>query len=172
MKLTPLDILRKQFPMKRKGFDKEAVDSFLVLVREQIEELSRENTLLKEECSGKEKELARYRGTEQTLRNTLMVAQQMIKNYKNDALKEIECSKREAELQARRTISDAQNKVIMMQGDMKVLKRLRKHFQTEMRHLIENHLKMLDDHNKGELFSDLNLDGDSLADRKSVLPAP
>ncbi len=60
----------------------------------------------------------------------------------------------------------------MMQGDMKDLKRLRKHFQTEMRHLIENHLKMLDDHNKGELFSDLNLDGDSLADRKSVLPAP
>jgi cell division initiation protein len=58
--------------VKLKGFDKEEVDSFLNLVREQLEELIKENTLLKEESSRREKELTEYKEIESDLKNTLM----------------------------------------------------------------------------------------------------
>jgi cell division initiation protein len=144
MKLTPLDIQRKQFPVRWKGLDKKAVDSFLDLVREQIEEQSKENTLLREESSRKDQELAGYRETDLLLRNTLMAAQQMVEDYKSEARKEIEHFRRETELQANRTMQEAQKKVVMMQGDMTGLQRLRKHFQAELRRIIENHLNMLE----------------------------
>jgi cell division initiation protein len=37
MEITPLDIQKKQFPLKLKGFDKEEVDSFLKLVKDRPE---------------------------------------------------------------------------------------------------------------------------------------
>ncbi|MEF9437346.1 MAG: DivIVA domain-containing protein [Candidatus Mariimomonas ferrooxydans] len=50
MRITPLDIQQKQFPTKFRGFDEEEVDSFLELVREEMEELLRENASLREEA--------------------------------------------------------------------------------------------------------------------------
>ena len=48
MKITPLDIRRKEFPTKLRGLDGKEVHSFLELVREQMEELqSRINGLEK-----------------------------------------------------------------------------------------------------------------------------
>ena len=42
MRITPLDIQQKQFSTRFKGFDMEEVDSFLELIREEMEELLRE----------------------------------------------------------------------------------------------------------------------------------
>ena len=43
MRITPLDIQQKQFKVKLRGFDMEEVYSFLELVREELEELLKEN---------------------------------------------------------------------------------------------------------------------------------
>ncbi|MHA2344923.1 MAG: DivIVA domain-containing protein [Candidatus Hodarchaeales archaeon] len=100
MEITPLDIQKKQFPLKLKGFDKEEVDSFLKLVKEQLEELIRENTLLREESSRREKELTDYKEIESDLKNTLIGTHKMLEEHKNGAYKEIEIYKKETELQA------------------------------------------------------------------------
>lgn len=47
MRITPLDIQQKQFPMKLRGFDVEKVYAFLEAVREEMENLIRENDSLK-----------------------------------------------------------------------------------------------------------------------------
>ena len=51
MRITPLDIQQKQFATRLRGFDMEEVDSFLELIREEMEELLRENANLREEAS-------------------------------------------------------------------------------------------------------------------------
>jgi len=48
MRITPLDIQQKQFPLKLRGFDVEEVYAFLEVVREEMENLIRENESLKE----------------------------------------------------------------------------------------------------------------------------
>ena len=145
MKITPLDIQKKRFPAKFRGVDKEDVHSFLELVREEMEKLLRENASLREEVQSTEKQLQDYKDMESAIRNMLIATQQMAEGYKNNAQKEAEVIKKEAELQTHK-IGEAQKKVIKIHGDITDLKRIRRHFKEDVRLLIESHLKMLDFH--------------------------
>src|SRR5512145_2914106 len=104
MRITPLDIQSKQFPVKFRGFDVDEVYSFLELIREELEELLRENASLKEQLNRADAQLQEYRNMEVTLRETLMTAQQMVDEYKTNSRKEAELIIREAELKADTTV--------------------------------------------------------------------
>lgn len=66
MRLTPLDIQQKQFPMHLRGFDVDEVFSFLELVREELEELLRENASLKEQLARADEQLGEFKHMETT----------------------------------------------------------------------------------------------------------
>jgi cell division initiation protein len=144
MRITPLDIQQKQFPMKFRGFDVEEVYAFLEVVREEMEELLRENASLKESVQRSENSIREYKDMESTLRETLMTAQQMVEDYKTNSRKEAELLLKEAELKAEGMIREAQEKVIKIHEDIVDLKGIRRHFKEEMKRLIENHSRMLD----------------------------
>ncbi len=144
MRITPLDIQQKQFPMKFRGFDVEEVYAFLEVVREEMEDLLRENASLKEQLFRAESQIKEYRDMETTLRETLMTAQQMVEEYKANARKEAELLIREAELKADAMLKEAQEKVVKIHEDIVDLKGIRRHFKEEVRRLIESHLRMLE----------------------------
>lgn len=144
MKITPLDIQQKQFRVKFRGFDIEEVDSFLEMVREEFEELIRENSRIKEELHKMETQLKEYRETETVLKNTLMTTQQMIEDLKRNAQKEAELIIKEAEFKAEQTLEKAQAKAVKIHEDITDLKGIKRHFKEEIRRMVENHLKMLD----------------------------
>src|SRR4030066_2494416 len=98
MRITPLDIQQKQFPVKFRGFEEEEVDSFLELIREEMEELLRENANLREESRRFEKQLKEYKNIETTLKDTLVSTQQMVDEYRGTAKKDAELIVKEAEL--------------------------------------------------------------------------
>ncbi|MCX7913703.1 MAG: DivIVA domain-containing protein [Thermodesulfovibrionales bacterium] len=142
--ITPNDIQSKQFRIKFRGFDMEEVSSFLEIIREDLEELLRENATIRDQLSRAEEQLNEYRKMESTLRETLIVAQQLAEQYKTNALKEAELIKREAEQEAERIIQSAQEKVIKIHEDIIDLKGIRRHFKEELKRLIESHAKMLE----------------------------
>ncbi|MFI5293503.1 MAG: DivIVA domain-containing protein [Thermodesulfovibrionales bacterium] len=152
MRITPLDIQQKQFPMKFRGFDVEEVYAFLEVIREEMEELLRENASLKENVQRAANHIKEYKDMETTLRETLMTAQQMVEDYKTNARKEAELLIREAEIRADELIKDAQEKVIKIHEDIVDLKGIRRHFREELKRLIENHTRMLehDSYREGE----------------------
>lgn len=144
MKITPLDIQQKQFRIKFRGFDVEEVDSFLELVREEFEELLRENSRLREELHRMETHLREYRETEAVLKNTLMTTQQMIDEIKSNAQKEAELIIREAEVKAEQMIERAQAKAVKIHEDIADMKGIKRHFKEEIRRIVESHIRMLD----------------------------
>ncbi|MGC2062086.1 MAG: DivIVA domain-containing protein [Thermodesulfovibrionales bacterium] len=144
MRITPLDIQQKNFPIKFRGFDVEEVYAFLEVIREEMEELLRENANLKENVQRSDNHIKEYKDMEATLRETLITAQQMVEDYKSNARKEAELLIREAELKADSLIKDAQEKVIKIHEDIVDLKGVRRHFKEELKRLIENHTRMLD----------------------------
>ncbi len=144
MRITPLDIQQKQFPMKIRGFDVEEVYAFLEIIREEMEDLLRENASLKENIQRLENQLKDYRDMETTLRETLMTAQQMVDEYKTNSRKEAELIIKEAELKADSILKEAQEKVIKIHEDIVDLKGIRRHFREEIKRLVESHLKMLE----------------------------
>lgn len=144
MRITPLDIQQKQFPMKIRGFDVEEVYAFLEVIREEMEDLLRENATLKENIQKAENQIKEYKDMETTLRETLMTAQQMVEDYKTNARKEAELIVKEADLRADAILKDAQEKVIKIHEDIVDLKGIRRHFKEELKRLIEGHLKMIE----------------------------
>ncbi len=144
MRITPLDIQQKQFPMKFRGFDVEEVFGFLEIIREEMEDLLRENASLKENVQRLENQIKEYRDMEITLRETLLTAQQLVEDYKTNARKEAELVLKEAELKADTMLKEAQEKVIKIHEDIVDLKGIRRHFKEEMKRMVENHLKMLE----------------------------
>jgi len=153
MRITPLDIQQKQFPIKFRGFDVEEVYAFLEIVREEMEALIRENSMLKENVSRLEGQLREFKDMEVTLRETLLTAQQMVEDYKNNSIKESELILREAEMKAETMIKSAQEKVITVHEDIVDLKGIRRHFKEELSRLIHGHLQMLQFDNEREDLS-------------------
>ncbi len=144
MRITPLDIQQKQFPVKFRGFDVEEVYAFLEVIREEMEELLRENATLKENVHRADIQMKEFRDMETTLKETLMTAQQMVDEYKTTARKEAELFMKDAEIKADHLIKEAQEKVIKIHEDIVDLKGIRRHFKEELKRLIEGHMRMLD----------------------------
>lgn len=144
MRITPLDIQQKQFPMKFRGFDVEEVYAFLEVVREEMEDILRENASLKEAVQRAESQIKEFKDMESTLRETLITAQNMVEDYKTNARKEAELLVREAEIRTETMLKDAQEKVIKIHEDIVDLKGIRRHFKEELKRLIEGHLKMIE----------------------------
>lgn len=144
MRITPLDIQQKQFPVRFRGFDIEEVLAFLEVVRDDMEDLLRENASVKESMTRLENQMKEYRDMEVTLRETLTTAQLMVEEYKSNSRKEAELIIRETELKADIMIKDAQERVVKIHEDIVDLKGIRRHFKEEVRRLIESHLRMLE----------------------------
>ncbi len=144
MRITPLDIQQKQFATKFRGFDMEEVDSFLELLREEMEELLRDNANLREEARRFEKQLKEYKNIETTLRDTMVKTQQMVEEYQGTAKKDADLMLKEASLQADQVMHDAQGEKIKLQEDITDLKVLKRHMKEEIRRLLERYARELD----------------------------
>ncbi|MCX8034237.1 MAG: DivIVA domain-containing protein [Thermodesulfovibrio sp.] len=144
MRITPLDIQQKQFKVKFRGFDMEEVYNFLEIIREDLEEILKENSMLKEKVTILENQLEEYRKIEQSIRDTLMTAQKLVDEYQTNMRKEAELIIKEAELKAENILKEAQEKVVKIHEDIVDLKGIRRHFKEEIKRLIESHLRMLD----------------------------
>jgi cell division initiation protein len=130
--------------MKFRGFDVEEVFAFLEIVREEMEDLLRENASLKESVQRLENQTKEHKDMETTLRETLLTAQQMVEDYKSNARKEADLIIKESEIRAESIIKQAQEKVIKIHEDIVDLKGIRRHFKEELKRMVENHLKMLE----------------------------
>ena len=144
MRITPLDIQQKQFPMKFRGFDVEEVYAYLEILREEMEYLLRENANLKEQVHRAENQIREYRDMESTLKETLMTAQQMVEDYKTNARRGAELLIKEAEMKSDSLMNAAQDKVVKIHEDIVDLKGIRRHFREELERMIASHLKMLE----------------------------
>ncbi|SHG49214.1 cell division initiation protein [Thermosyntropha lipolytica DSM 11003] len=88
--LTPMEIRNQQFSRGMRGLKEEEVKNFLYYVAQNYEALYSENARLKEQIQRLEYELARYRKLEDTMNNSLILAQQAAEEYKANARKEAE----------------------------------------------------------------------------------
>ncbi len=143
MNITPLDIKQKQFKLKFRGFDIQEVDGFLEEVTAEMESMLKENEFLKDQNATMEAQLAEFKLTEQSLRNTLISAQKMAEDMKASSERDANLKVKEAELEAERILRDARLALAKATEEINELKRIRERFSIKIRGVIEDHLKML-----------------------------
>jgi cell division initiation protein len=120
------------------------VSDFLEMLREEMEELIRENNWLKEQASRNEEQIREYGKLEVVLKDTLVSTQEMVKEYKETARKEAELILKDAELKAENHIREAQEKAIKIHEDITDLKGIRRHYREELIRLLDNHRRMVE----------------------------
>ena len=144
MKLTPLDIRQKQFKSGFRGLDPKDVEAFLDLVASELEELAKEHQVLKDELSRRSLKIDEYREREKTLQETMVAAQKVAEDMKQAAKKQAEIVVSEAELQAEKIVQGAHQRLVQIVSEINELKRQRTQFESQVRSVIESHMKLLE----------------------------
>jgi cell division initiation protein len=144
MRITPIEIQQQQFKTRMFGYDTSAVDNFLEMLADELERLHKQNNELKESLARTRSSLDQMREREHTLQQTLMTAQQVTEDLKENARKEAEIVVANAHLEGERVIRDANERRMKLANDLQEMKRQKLTFESGLRTLVENHLKLLD----------------------------
>lgn len=143
--ITPMDIHNKEFETGFRGYSKEGVDTFMAEINKDYEVLYRENRELKEKIEHLEKRIAQYEQMEETMNNTLVLAQETGENVKAASRKEAELIIQDAQAQrqsildsAESSLREARDRYAIIRNDIAV-------FRTKMESILHSQLKMLED---------------------------
>lgn len=143
--LTPLDIHNKEFKKSFRGYNEEDVDEFLDRVIKDYEQLYRENIEIKENLDRLSSKLEHFQHMENTLHNTLIIAQETAEEVKLNAKKTTELMLKEAEIQAKRMIDEASNKVRRIADEYEGLQKQDQVYRLRIRNLVQAQLDLLGD---------------------------
>jgi len=125
MRITPLDIQQMVFKVNFRGYDKEEVNRFLEELAQTVEALNRDHAVQREKIIFLEQQLAELKRTEATLSNTLLSAQSLAEDVKQNAHREADLVIKEAELKAGELIRQARVELTDTQRDLSSLQKQR-----------------------------------------------
>lgn len=145
MKVTPLDIRRKEFKRSMRGYSDEEVDVFLDEVADEFERLFQENMEMQDRMHRLEEQIAGHVQIRDALEKTLIAAQLQSDEIRANARKESELILRDAELKARHIVNDSYGETQRVQQALIQLKHLEEDFRFKFRSLLEGHLNLLNE---------------------------
>lgn len=144
-RITPLDIIQKEFTPNRRGFDPEEVRLFMDQVRETLEETLKDKRRLEERIRDRELELERMRRNEDQIKETLILAKKLSTDVEDNAKREADLVLGEARLEAQEILSSAQEEYEDTLVEVKGLQGRRHKLLAELRAVLHTHTAMLDE---------------------------
>jgi cell division initiation protein len=144
MKITPIDISGHRFAKRMRGYDPEEVRSFLNLVSSEFENLVIESNSLKERLAQIEASVVDLKERERILKDTLLMAQKLAEDIKEEARKEAALIIKEAEFRSGQIIDQAARKAGELEGVIRSLRVERDAFELRVRSTVEQHLRLLE----------------------------
>ena len=100
MRVTPLDIIKKEFTPSKRGVDEIEVKSFLEDVRETLDELLKENQRLRDVIKRRDSEILELKGEEASIKDTLVLARRLTEDLERKSRRESDLIIGEARLEA------------------------------------------------------------------------
>ena len=149
--LTPVDIENKEFKKGIRGYREDEVDEFLDLIKEDFENVYRENLELKDKIRMYQEQVNKFENIEETLKATLITAQTAAEDTCSAANKKAKIIVEEAELRSRQIIEQANNRVIEIRKEYDSLVKEFKIFRNKFKSLLEDEIRSVDD-----IFSDID----------------
>jgi cell division initiation protein len=142
MQMTPLDIRNKIFSKGIRGYQCAEVEKFLETVSQEFESAYIENFKLREKTEGLETEINHYRQLENTLQQTLVLAQQTAEEVKKTARYEVDLMLREAEQDKLSKVSETQVILEEIKEEIEGLSKRRDLLRTQLKSFLLAHLDL------------------------------
>ncbi|WP_024834720.1 DivIVA domain-containing protein [Ruminiclostridium josui] len=143
MNYTPNDLDNIKFKKNFMGYNEDQVNEVLDSVIQDYELYIKENIELKDRISVLNEGIQHYKNIEESLQNTLIVAQQTGEEIKKNSYEKAENIIKEAELKAQRIIDDANQEVIKIRFEYEEMKKRLHLFKTKSETLLLSQLELL-----------------------------
>lgn len=151
MVLTPLDIHNKEFPVKMRGYDQDEVNDYLDQIIKDYEMVLKENRELEKNLKFSEEKVTHYNNLQDALNKSIIVAQDAADRLKENAAKEAELIRLEAEKNADRLLDEAVVKAKKITTETDELRKQSRVFKQRLQLMIESQLEMV----KNEEWEDI-----------------
>jgi cell division initiation protein len=143
-KITVVDIQHKQFKKKLNGYDPADVDQYLDEVIETLEDEAQQRAALEAEISDLRERISHFKAMEESLHNTLLLAQRTADEVKASAHKEADLIKAEARLSVEKEIASLLERANDARRDHQRALETAEQAKGELRGLLMTHLALLD----------------------------
>ncbi len=144
MRITPLDIRKQEFKKSMRGFDADEVYAFLNTVADEYEAALSDNKRLREHIVDLRERLKEFQSMETNLRNTLLTAEKITSEAKENARREAGLIVREAEVEAEKAAESIRAHTMQLRREILELKKQKDNYLTRLRTLIDSHHNMIE----------------------------
>lgn len=132
MKVTPLDLRQNEFRIVMRGYAKEDVRAFLNDAADSLEQVMRDVDKLRDDMRKADADLVDFRDREVNLRNTLLTAQRLADQIRENAEQEGKMIVREAEGRADLLLQKTQARLEEMEREIHELKLRRRDVEASL----------------------------------------
>jgi cell division initiation protein len=167
MRITPLDVRKQEFRKGMRGLDPDEVYAFLATVADEYEAALNDNKALRERLLELDDKVQEYRSIERTLRDTLVTAERVTVESKDNARREASLIVKEAQLQAERSLRDISSEAVRLRQEIQRLRSQRDAYVAKMKVVAESHVKFIESAER-----DFRSDEDLPQDTAPAAPAP
>lgn len=116
--LTPMEIQNKKFEKAVMGYDREDVNDFMMFLSEDYEALYKQSIESEEKIRSLTQQLETYKNMDETMKNTLLVAQSTAETVQKNASEKAELIIKEAEAQAKQILENAKKEAQKCEGEL------------------------------------------------------
>ncbi|HCC03514.1 MAG TPA: septum formation initiator [Clostridiales bacterium] len=149
--LTSLDIENKKFSKKiMNGYDSEEVDDFLDELGVEFAKKQKELTEAFKEIEDLKASLEHYKNIEETLQNTLLMAQSTAEEVKNVAKQKADQIIEDARASSTKEVASLDNQIIMKKKELEDVTKQFDIYKAKMESLLISQLELIKEINKNE----------------------
>lgn len=147
--ITPLDIENKKFSKQMmNGYSVEEVDDFLDELTIDYEKIYKQVGEATKKASDMEEELKKYKNIENTLQNTLVMAQTTADEIKELAKQQADQIVKEAQGTAKQEVIEIEQSIVTKRKELEDLEKQIDVYKAKMESLLISQLELLKDMNK------------------------
>ena len=144
MRITPLDVRKQEFRKIMRGLDADEVYAFLSTVADEYEAVLNDNKALRERLLELDDKVQEYRSIERTLRDTLLTAERVTVDAKDNARREASLIIKEAQLEAQKSLRDISSEGARLRQEVQRLRSQRDAYLAKMKVVAESHVKFIE----------------------------
>lgn len=143
-KITPVDIQHKSFKKALQGYDRADVDGFLDEIIETLEDEAQHRAALEAEIADLKERVSHFKAMEESLQNTLVLAQRTADEVKASAHKEADLIREHARLAGEREIAGYNDAIADVRREHQRAVEAAEKTRSELRSLLMTHLALLE----------------------------
>ena len=143
-KITPVDIQHKSFKKALQGYDRSDVDGFLDEVIETLEDEAQQRAALEAEIADLKERVSHFKAMEESLQNTLVLAQRTADEVKASAHKEADLIREKARLAGEREVAGYNDAIADVRREHQRAVEAAEKTRSELRSLLMTHLALLE----------------------------